>query len=346
VQNSSHLTALFMNNTKGIKIHSCLAVSVEGLSLGILSQLYETRSEAKSVLSESEKKGRSIEEKESYRWVETMKKSIELVPPGIEAITICDREGDIYEIYEEAQELKSSYVIRVFQNRKTETDEKLFDRIRNAPALGWVMIDIPRDSVKNRKARKATMSVSSCNVRISKKKNSLSLNIVRIVEISETDEPIEWILATNLPVETAGEAMIVVQYYVQRWKIERFHYILKSGCKVEEIQQRSVERILPVIFLCSMIANFILALTYFARITPDADCDLFLEDDEWKLLYRFAKRTKIPPDKPYSLAEAVKMLGEFGVGKRAPSDGDFGVKAIWLGLKAFYSAADLLMGQV
>jgi hypothetical protein len=323
-----------------------LALSVEGLSLGLLSQSYETRSENKSSLSEWEKKVRPIEEKESYRWVETLRKSVELVPPEVEPITICDREGDIYELYEEAQELKSGFVIRTAQDRKTETSDKIFAKIRKAPSIGYATIEIPRDTEKKRKARKATMSVSSCNVRITKKKNSLSLNVVRIVEISDTAEPIEWILSTSLPVETSEDAMLVVQYYVQRWKIERFHYILKSGCKVEEIQQRSVERILPVILICSMIANFILALTYFARISPDADCDLFLEEDEWKLLYRFAKRTKIPPDKPYSLAEAVKMLGQLGVGKRAPSDGDYGVKAIWLGLNTFYLAIDILMGQV
>ena len=335
------------NNIKGIKIHNCLAVSEEGLSLGLLSQTYETRLENKSSLSEWEKKSRPIEEKESYRWVETLKKTIELVPREVETIMICDREGDIYELYEEARELKSDFVIRTAQDRKTETSDKIFAKIRKSPSIGYATIEIPRDTEKKRKARKAIMAVSSCCVRISKKKNSSSLNLVRIVEINNaTDEPIEWILSTSLPVETSEDAMTVVQYYVQRWKIERFHYILKSGCKVEEIQQRSVERILPVILICSMIANFILALTSFARIMPDADCDLFLEEDEWKLLYRFAKRTKIPPDKPYSLAEAIKMFGQLGVGKRAPSDGDYGVKAVWLGLKAFYIAMDILMGQV
>jgi hypothetical protein len=70
------------------------------------------------------------------------------------------------------------------------------------------------------------------------------------------------------------------------------------------------------------------------------------EEDEWKLLFRFAKRTKIPPDKPYSLAEAISFLGILGVGIRAPSDGNYGVKSIWIGLKAFYSAQTILMGQV
>ena len=333
-------------HVKGIQIHSCLSVTPTGIPLGLLSQSYETRPESKSSLSPHEKKTRPMEEKESYRWVETLRGAVELMPKEIEAIALCDREGDIYEVYQEALELGCGFVIRVAQNRKTETSDKIFSRIRKASVIGYATIEVPRDTVKNRKGRSARMAVSSCTVRISKKKNSLSLNLVSIVEASETDEPIEWILATNLPVETAEDAMQAVEYYVQRWKIERFHYVLKQGCNVEKIQQRSVERILPVILICSMIANFILALTYLGRVLPDASCDLMFEQDDWKLLFRFAKKTKISPEKPYSLSDAVLFLGILGVGKRAPSDGDFGVKAIWLGLKAFYSAQHILMGQV
>ena len=331
---------------RGIQAHSCLALSEYGIPLGLLSQSYETRTEAKSSMSVQEKKSRPIEEKESYRWVETLRKSVKMIPEHIETIVLCDREGDIYEVYEEAQELGSGFVIRVAQDRKTETTEKLFTRIRKSPVIGYATIEIPRDAAKNRKSRVARMAVSSCKVRVSKSKNSLSLNIVRIVEVNKTDEqPIEWILATSLPVENSDDAMQAVEYYVQRWKIERFHYVLKQGCNVEEIQQRSVERILPVILICSMIANFILAMTYLGRIAPALPCDLLFDEDEWKMLYRFVKKTKTPPKTPYSIAEAIQFLGILGVGKRAPSDGEYGVKAVWLGLKAFYSAYDLLMGQ-
>ena len=331
----------------GIQCHSCLAVSVDGVSLGLLGQSYETRAVAKMAGSNNEQMKRPIEEKESYRWIEMLRSSVELVPEGIEAITVCDREGDIFEMYAEALEIGGSFVIRSGYVRKTETNEKLLERVRKAPVLGWATLEIPRDSHQCRKARKAQMAVSSCSVSISKKKNSLTVNVVRIAEVSECEGiPVEWVLITDLPIDNAEEAMEIVQYYVQRWKIERFHYVLKSGCKVEEIQQRSLERILPVILICSMIASFILAMTYLGRVMPDISCDAILEEDEWKLLYRFAKRTKIPPDKPYSLADAIKMLGELGLGKRAPSDGDCGVKAVWLGLKVFYSAFDLLVGQV
>ena len=331
---------------KGINVHHCLAFSVDGLPLGLLSQSYSTRPEARSELSKYERSRRPIEEKESYWWIETLQKSMKLIPDGTQAITVCDREGDIFELYAQVQKLCGDFVIRIAQNRKTETNSKIFERIRNSATLGTVTLKIPRDSAKNRKARTAVMAVCACSVRISKKKNSVPLNIVRIVETSQTDGSIEWILATSLAIENADDVMMAVEYYVQRWKIERFHYVLKSGCKVEEIQQRTYERILPVILICSLIANFILALNYFARISPNAPCDLFFEVDEWQMLYRFAKRTKTPPAKPYSLAEAIALIGILGVGKRAPSDGDVGVKAIWIGLKNFYFSLELFVGQV
>jgi hypothetical protein len=88
-----------------------------------------------------------------------------------------------------------------------------------------------------------------------------------------------------------------------------------------------------------------MAVTYMGRIVPDMPCDIFFEDDEWKVLYRIIHKTKIPPDKPYSMADAIMYLGELGGYKRAPSDGPPGLKAIWKGLFRLYDAIDILVGQ-
>jgi hypothetical protein len=202
------------------------------------------------------------------------------------------------------------------------------------------------------------MEVAYCSITIRKPTqgisknlpNTLTLNFVRITEIGETsDEPIEWILATNTPIESAEDAIQIVEYYVHRWKIERFHYILKSGCQVEKIQQRTYKRILPVLFIYSVIAAFILSLTYFARNMPDASCSVFLDENEWKILYRLITRETQSPDEPYSIKIAVDFLGELGSFKHSPSYGEYGVKAIWKGLVKLFDAIDVLdrlMGQV
>ena len=107
--------------------------------------------------------------------------------------------------------------------------------------------------------------------------------------------------------------------------------------------------ILPMLLIYSVIAAFILALTYFARNIPDAPCDVFLAEDEWKILYRLITRESKPPEKPYSIQTAVAYLGELGGFKHTPSNGDYGVKAIWKGLCRLFDALDVvdrLMGQV
>ena len=334
----------------GVKVHSCIAITPEGLPLGLLGQFYETRKEAKSQLPKAEKAARPIEEKESYRWLEMLRDSTKDIPDSVSVITVCDREGDFYELYAEALELGKDFVIRVTHDRKTDENEKVLKKIRNTDACGQVTVTIPRDTRNNRPAREAVMEVACCLVNVLKPDtvnsanapNRIQMNIVRITEICMPDgnEKIEWILATSLPVKNADNAIKIVEYYVQRWKIERFHFVLKSGCEVEEIQQRSYERIKPVLFLKSVIAMFIMTITYIGRILPDLPCSVFFDDDEWKALYKIVNKTKYAPDEPYSLEDAVKYLGTIGGYKRSPSDGPPGLKSIWNGLHELYSALE------
>jgi hypothetical protein len=342
-------------HVKGIKVHSCIALTPEGLSYGLLNQSYETRPEAKSPLSKAEKASRPIHEKESFRWLQTLRESTSVIPDGVHFITICDREGDFYELYAEAISTGEDFIIRVTHDRKTDTNERAVTKIRQTPAIGRVTINIPRDSRRNIPARQAEMEVAYCRVNIVKPASvyddelpgALTMNLVRITELNPPvgSEPIEWILATSLPLKNAEDAMVVVEYYMQRWKIERFHYILKSGTNAEKIQQRTYERIKPVLFIYSVISLFILTLTYMGRIVPDAPCSLLLSEDEWKILYRIVHKTKVAPDKPYSFAKAIEYLGQLGGYKRAPSDGPPGVKTIWNGLFKLYFAMEIFVGQ-
>ena len=342
-------------HVRGIKLHSCIAVSPDGFPFGLISQSYNTRPEAKSTLTKVEKAARSIEEKESYRWLETLRDSASIIPNDVHFITVCDREGDFYELYAEAEALGIDYIIRVTHDRCSDANEKIATKIRQTKALGNVVVNIPRDSRRGIPARDATMEVASCQVNILKPASvhddeieaKLSINLVRITELNPPNgqEPIEWIIATSLPILTVSDVMTIVEYYIQRWKIERFHYVLKSGMAAEKIQQRTYERIKPVLFIYSVIALYIMAVTYIGRIMPDAPCSIFFDDDEWKILYRIANKKKVAPDEPYSMADAVKYLGIIGGYKRSPSDGVIGLKSIWAGLFLLYFAVEIILGQ-
>jgi hypothetical protein len=159
-------------------------------------------------------------------------------------------------------------------------------------------------------------------------------------------EPIEWFLMTNEPVGSGEEAYEKVAYYIQRWKIERFHFVLKSGCNVEKLQERSIEKTAILVLMYSIISVFIMNMAYIARINPDLPCTILFDDDEWKLLYCAANRTMTSqsevqaPEKPSTIAEAVKYVGWLGGPKTAPSDGPPGVKTIWKGLQKLYTLLD------
>ena len=214
-----------------------------------------------------------------------------------------------------------------------------------------LLLNIPRDTENNIPARAVEMEIAFCKVTIKKPQNvnsenspdSITMNVVRITEVDENgvvEDGIEWILATSLPINNAEDAKRIVEFYVQRWKIERYHFVLKSGCNVEKIQQRTFERIKPVILIYSVIAMFIMLITLIGRVIPDAPCSLFFDEDEWKILFKVVNKTTAP-DKPYSMADAVKYLGELGSYKRAPSDGPPGLKSIWKGLCKLYEFLNL-----
>ena len=341
--------------SKGVQVHSCIAVSPCGAPLGFVAQQYFTRLGEKSKLTKNQKQNLPIEEKESYRWLTTTEEALKEVPEGIAPIIVCDREGDFYELFEEIMSFDADFVIRAAQNRTTKDNEKVIQRLRKTKACGEVEVTIPRDSRKNRPARKATIEIAYSRITITKPQTiktdfttELTLTFLRATEIgNKTDDPVEWILVTNMDISCPENAVKVFSFYVHRWKIERFHYILKSGCNVEKIQQRTYERILPLITIYSVISLYLLALTYFARLFPDAPCDTFLEEDEWKILYCIINKTKTAPHRPFTLKVAVDYLGQLGSYKHSPCDGVYGVKSVWKGCAKLFDAvtiANLFMG--
>ena len=341
-------------HVRGIKTHSCIAITAEGLPLGVVGQYYETRPESKSSLTAAEKSSRPIEEKESYRWLKMLEESTDHIPTDVRLVTICDREGDFYELYAKAQELGEDFIIRVSHDRVTESNGKLLAQIRRTSSSSQVTVNIPRNSRSKTPARQVEMEISYCTVRIKKPKTvtdlslpeALTMNFVRIWEAAGADaqEGIEWTLVTSLPINSPEEALVIVEYYVQRWKIERFHFVLKSGCSVEKIQQRTYEKIKPMLLIYSVIAMYIMAVTYIGRILPDTSCDVFFDTDEWQILYRIIHKTKIPPSEPYSMSDAIRYLGHLGSYRRAPSNGPPGVKSIWQGLIKLYDFIALSSG--
>jgi len=111
------------DKTLGVNIHSCLAVTADGVVLGVLAQSsYNREKPSDKTRTHDSKKVRLLEEKESYRWVQTLGESAKAVSEGIHIVTVCDREGDMYELFDEADSKGQAFLIRIVQTLGESTE--------------------------------------------------------------------------------------------------------------------------------------------------------------------------------------------------------------------------------
>jgi hypothetical protein len=148
------------NKMPGVNVHSCLAVSGNGLALGLLYQPGCNRPEPKDEpASHESRKVRPIEEKESFRRLETLERSTADIPEGVRVITVCDREGDMYELFAKAQSLGEPFLIRIVQNRMTVENKRIPGGIRKRRCQGRAGAAIPRDSRRGIPEREAVLQM-------------------------------------------------------------------------------------------------------------------------------------------------------------------------------------------
>jgi hypothetical protein len=334
--------------THGINTHTCLLTTPQGVPLGILDQTTITRPQPKNNTHQThnQKQHRPIEEKESIRWLKTMQTAKNNAPKHAQLIHITDREGDIYELYTLAQQIGEQFIIRAKIDRPTTEKTRIIQTLKNSTPAGKTIVTLPANRKTKTKERDVTLTVKygffdvAQPLRYVSKElpASLRLTLVGLFEEAPLEglDPIEWLLMTNLEVSGVDDVLLVSEYYKQRWKIERFHFVLKSGCMVERIQQRSLEGIELVVLLYSIISVHVMQLTFLARCAPDLSCGLIFGESEWKLLYRAAYHTCVDPLVCPSMLEALLLVARIGGFVGAKSDGLSGLKVVWVGLSRFY----------
>ncbi len=330
-------------NSRGLLMHSVLAVSPTGIPLGILYQDIWTREQLSKYTKRNEHQELPIEVKESYKWLKAMESSLTGIPNPMQTVTIGDREADIFEFFQKALELGSHLLVRAVRNRRIlEECELLLNQLEQAPEAGQCMVGIPRRSEQNLPPRQARLNIRYCSAtvykarfRTKKPQESIPLYAILAREINspEGEDPIEWFLLTTIPIGSLEEAVQKIEWYRQRWKIERFHYTLKSGCGVEDLQLETKERLENAIALYSILAWRLTWLTYQARVTPDFPASIILEKHEWQALYCVVNKTHTPPETPPTLAETVLLLGKLGGFLGRKHDGQPGIKVLWRGLQ-------------
>lgn len=322
----------------GMFVHSAIAISESGVPLGPIHQLCWARS--KKIGRKHDRKKRPLEEKESFRWVQTARAVEAAVPDDRRLIQLADREADFFEMFAEPRREKSHLLVRVHQNRRLEGQKRLLwdELARVQPALTYSMLVHTSHTTTARKARLelrfGPMTIlPPCDGVHDKELKPITLTAIEVREVDapEGADAILWQMLTDLPVESVEDVRRYVKYYELRWLIERYHYVLKSGCKIEDSQLRSFEAIERLLALFSAVAMRLLWLTYSARKRPNAPCTVVFSDVEWQVLYRY-HHEEPPPDQPPRLKDAVLWLALMGGFLGRTRDGEPGVKVLWRGL--------------
>ncbi|MGS0755300.1 IS4 family transposase, partial [Roseateles sp. GG27B] len=123
----------------------------------------------------------------------------------------------------------------------------------------------------------------------------------------------------------------LIDWYRARWEIEMYFHVLKNGCRIEALQLGSVAKLERAIVVYMVVAWRIARLMRLGRSCPDLDAELMFEPDEWRAAYILNHQK--PPDKPPTLNEVVRLVARLGGFLARKSDGEPGVKTIWLGMQ-------------
>jgi hypothetical protein len=327
--------------TRGIHIHPMLALTPEGLCLGVLEFWRWVRDASDhGGKDRRDRLSRPLEKKESLRWVEGYKKVCTLqeeVGP-IQTVYVADRDSDLFELFEASESGSAAWLIRSAQDRAVQGGGLLWERVSQAPCLGQVEFDLapargrcPRRVVQSLRAERVLLRPP---YRPDKKLEPVEVTAILAREETppEGEEPIEWRLLSSLPVESFTDAYEKIQWYLCRWQIEVYFRILKSGCKVEDLQLQHRERIEVALALYLIVAWRVLYLTRLGRTVPDLSCEVAFSPQEWQAAYLVSKRQK-PPSEPPRLQEIITLIAGLGGYLARKRDGPPGPKTLWIGLQ-------------
>ena len=183
-----------MHAVCGLLMHSSLAVTTDGLPLGIAAAKFWTRKKFKGTNALKRKINPTrvpIEGKESMRWLENLRQSTELLGDPARCVHICDREGDIWELFCLAREMDTHFVIRRFANRLAEDGSRTVEAIMTDEKVRGLHRVAVRDDKGRLGSTQVELSYRRMTVRppIAKQKRYPTL-MLTVLHAREPEEPV------------------------------------------------------------------------------------------------------------------------------------------------------------
>ena len=251
-----------------------------------------------------------IEDKKTFAWIEGLRECSALAAelPTTRQICVMDREADFYELFDEqTRSCGVDLLVRAKHDRATSDERHLFDAVRQSPVQSQLRINVPRQSARAKRAKqKARVGHPQRTAQVDLRyrqvefrppsnhsgKKALKLWVVHVLEASPPAdaEPVEWFLLTTCSITTAAQAQECLGWYCLRWRIEDWHRVLKSGCRIEALQHKTAERLKRAIAINLVIAWRIMLMTLLGRECPDLPAEVLFSDPEIKVLQAYAKK--------------------------------------------------------
>jgi hypothetical protein len=343
------------HGARGLKVIDALAVDPQGTPIGLLALTWWARSAQRSPeIGSQARQGRPVERKETRFWVQTVQSaSTALDEQHVRGWFQIDREGDGRELLLALAGTQHWWTVRANADRSIELEggdsSKLRTELARQPVSGTYALQVV--ARPGRRAREATMvvRVASVVLRLRDKAThhitKLPVSAVWAREVGTTpvgEEPIDWLLYTNHPVDTFDDARSVIWGYAQRWRVEEFHRTWKRGdCDVESTQLRSFAAVQRWATILAAVAVRIERLKRLARVDRDAPASVDLSPFELRALKLLKFGTAQPAREP-SIAEAVLWLAELGGYANKYSGKPPGATVLGRGLKYLQPAVRLL----
>jgi hypothetical protein len=337
-----HIGSKSSEQSQGLVVHGTMAFTPTGLPLGLID-LQSWARDDENFGKRHRRKELPIEEKESFKWIESFRQARALQErcPSTRLISVGDRESDVYELFLEAKRPGApELVIRAERDRAlTQEEGLLWGKMDQEPVQACYTLEVTAG--KNRTARLAHLEVRFAPVTLKppqRLKGQPPVQLWAVYALESGTQPnekerLEWMLLTTLEVKSVTDALRVIDYYKQRWGIERFHKVLKSGCRIEDRQLGDARSLEACLAIDAMVAWRIYFACQLAREVPEAPCTIFFEEAEWKALTAFRKGCPQPASQPPTLKEMVDYVAELGGYLGRKGDGPPGTQTLWRGFQ-------------
>lgn len=193
-------------------------------------------------------KRQSIEDKESYKWIEVAQISKAVLQESDSVTFVEDREGDIYEQFALIPDQKHHLLIRSRTTRNLTNGNKLYKEVDSKPVALKYTVEIPTDKRKKQYKRKANIELrfTKCSLKrpqlLANKgyPEEISVSCISVKETGNVSNPINWKLLTTHEVENSEQALTMVLWYGARWYIEQvFRMLKRQGFGIEETEIES-----------------------------------------------------------------------------------------------------------